>query len=79
MAGMMVSLNIDLDVHGIVSERHSEYIAIASRGRRRREVRIFFSINERINSDVPMLLTRMAAEISCRAQASNSTAENDDL
>ena len=41
MAGMMVSLNIDLDVHGIVSERHSKYIAIASRGRRRREVRIF--------------------------------------
>eukprot|EP00957_Ditylum_brightwellii_P096611 7358180-Ditylum_brightwellii.AAC.1 len=40
MAGMMVSLNIDLDVHGIVSERHSKYIAIASRGRRRREVRI---------------------------------------
>eukprot|EP00984_Skeletonema_dohrnii_P002927 scaffold999_cov88-Skeletonema_dohrnii-CCMP3373.AAC.1 len=41
MAGMMVSLNIDLDVHGIVSERHSKYIAIASRGRRRREARIF--------------------------------------
>jgi hypothetical protein len=41
MAGMMVSLNIDLDVHGIVSERHSEYFAISSRGRRRREVRIF--------------------------------------
>ena len=41
MAGMMVSLNIDLDVHGIVSERHSKYIAIASRGRRRREVRVF--------------------------------------
>ena len=41
MAGMMVSLNIDLDVHGIVSERQSKYIAIASRGRRRREVRIF--------------------------------------
>ena len=41
MAGMMVSLNIDLDVHGIVSERHSKYIAIASRGRRRRELRIF--------------------------------------
>eukprot|EP00984_Skeletonema_dohrnii_P016529 scaffold7370_cov137-Skeletonema_dohrnii-CCMP3373.AAC.5 len=40
MAGMMVSLNIDLDVHGIVSERHSKCIAIASRGRRRREVRI---------------------------------------
>ena len=41
MAGMMVSLNINLDVHGIVSERQSKYIAIASRGHRRREVRIF--------------------------------------
>jgi hypothetical protein len=90
MAGMMASLNIDLDVHGIVSERHSKYVAIASRGRRRREVRIFvcwswwwhgaFIIDEeRINSDVPMLLTRMAEEISCRARDSNSTAENDHL
>eukprot|EP00984_Skeletonema_dohrnii_P031613 scaffold24326_cov79-Skeletonema_dohrnii-CCMP3373.AAC.2 len=41
MAGMMVLLNIDMDVHGIVSDRHRKYIAIALRGRRRREVRIF--------------------------------------
>eukprot|EP00984_Skeletonema_dohrnii_P012509 scaffold5087_cov82-Skeletonema_dohrnii-CCMP3373.AAC.3 len=26
MAGMMVSLNIDLDDYGIVSERHSKYL-----------------------------------------------------
>eukprot|EP00984_Skeletonema_dohrnii_P015016 scaffold6429_cov77-Skeletonema_dohrnii-CCMP3373.AAC.5 len=66
MACMMVSLNINLDVYGIVDDGMFIIDEV--------------SINERINSDVPMLLTRMAEEISCRAQASsNSTAENDDL
>ena len=38
-----------------------------------------FYYQPRAYIDVPMLLTRMAEEISCRAQDSNSTAENDDL